>query len=264
MNESKRFTHVLQDSDEISTDVSVSVVTVSFNSGPVLGAFLDSVAASSSRPMHIVIVNNSVADKSLPSITAGRNGVAVKEAEANLGYGSAMNVGAELTSGEWLMLANPDIVFSPGAVDEMLRVASSDDSIGIVGPLIHTQQGDVYPSARKLPSLRTGVGHALLARIWKTNPWTKSYRADRELPPRQRDAGWVSGACMFVRRTTFEELAGFDEKFFMYFEDVDLCARAGRAGWRIVYAPSAEIMHTAVHIFTWPPDTAPGTWLRFD
>jgi N-acetylglucosaminyl-diphospho-decaprenol L-rhamnosyltransferase len=243
----KRSIRVRQKPENDAAEGSVAVITVSYNSGAVLDAFLDSIPPSRNAHTPIVIVNNSVADHTLSGIAAGHLSVAVYEAEENLGYGSAMNLGATLTSSEWLVIANPDIVLAPGAVDELLRVAATDERIGIVGPLILTQTGDVYPSARKLPSLRTGIGHALFARVWKTNPWTKSYRADRELPPRQRDAGWVSGACMFVRRSAYEQLGGFDEKYFMYFEDVDLCARAGRAGWRVVYAPSAKITHSGAH-----------------
>ncbi|WP_411698216.1 glycosyltransferase family 2 protein [Conyzicola sp.] len=222
----------------------VSLVTVSYFSEKYLGPFLDSVTGASSEPVASVVVNNAPDDADFSALAATLTAVTVVEPGKNLGYGKAMNLGAtETVDSEWLLLSNPDLTLSPGAIDELVRVGDSDPRIGAVGPLIRTPSGEIYPSARRLPSLRNGVGHAIFGQVWKTNPWTRSYLADRENPPRQRDAGWLSGACILVRRAAFEQVGGFDDKFFMYFEDVDLCARIGRADWRIVYAPSAELMH---------------------
>jgi N-acetylglucosaminyl-diphospho-decaprenol L-rhamnosyltransferase len=105
----------------------------------------------------------------------------------------------------------------------------------------------VYPSARALPSLRTGIGHALFANIWLGNPWTRAYRRDSSSDPVRRDAGWLSGACVLVRKSAFDELGGFDDGYFMYFEDVDLGYRLGKAGYRNVYEPAAVVVHSGAH-----------------
>ena len=81
--------------------------------------------------------------------------------------------------------------------------------------------------------------------VWPGNPWTRSYR--REQAPVERTAGWLSGSCLLLRREAFDSVGGFDPSYFMYFEDVDLGERLGRAGWLNVYAPSAEIVHTGSH-----------------
>ena len=223
-------------------------MTVSYHSEPYLGDFLESVRGAASSPVVTTVVNNAPDDAHVPDSVAGHPRVHVLEAGANLGYGAGMNLGASKAGDtDWLLLANPDLTFAPGAIDELVRVGIGDSSIGVVGPLIYAAGGEVYPSARRLPSLRYGIGHALFGLIWRSNPWTRAYLADRENPPRQRDAGWLSGACLLVRREAFEEVGGFDDKFFMYFEDVDLCARIKRAGWRIVYAPSASITHAGGH-----------------
>jgi len=113
-----------------------------------------------------------------------------------------------------------------------------------------TAEGEVYPSARSVPSLRNGVGHALLANLWVDNPWSRAYRNDAEEPVERRDAGWLSGSCVLVRRTAFTELGGFDTGFFMYFEDVDLGYRLGSSGYRNVYEPAARVVHTGAHSTT--------------
>ena len=147
---------------------------------------------------------------------------------------------------EWVLISNPDVSLGAGAIDALLACAVSDPTIGAVGPAIITDNV-VYPSARSIPSLRTGVGHALFANIWVANPWTRSYRRDSESEPVRREAGWLSGACLLVRRSAFVKLGGFDAKYFMYFEDVDLGYRLGNEGLKNIYEPAATVVHLGAH-----------------
>lgn len=226
----------------------LAVVTVSYYSDEVVTTFLGSLSTASSRPVPCIVVNNAPNDAAIAPAVAGYENARLVNSATNLGYGKAMNLGvSEANIADWILLANPDLTFAPGALDELVAIGEKDSSIGVLGPLIYTTGGEIYPSARRLPSLRHGIGHALFFLVWKSNPWTKAYLADRENPPRQRDAGWLSGACLLVRRSAFESVGGFDDKFFMYFEDVDLCERLGRAGWKVVYAPSAVITHIGGH-----------------
>jgi N-acetylglucosaminyl-diphospho-decaprenol L-rhamnosyltransferase len=112
--------------------------------------------------------------------------------------------------------------------------------------LINTPDGAIYPSARALPSLGRGIGHALFGWWWPSNPWTASYRRERG-EPREGPAEWLSGSCMLVRREAFDAVGGFDPSYFMYFEDLDLGERLGKAGWLNVYVPSAVVVHTGGH-----------------
>jgi N-acetylglucosaminyl-diphospho-decaprenol L-rhamnosyltransferase len=224
----------------------IAMVIVSYRSGPQIEALLASTGGTVAH-LTITVANNATGDD-LTTYLAAHPSVRVREMGSNLGYGSAINrVVTESADPEWVLIVNPDVIFEPGSIDELLRVAESDTRIGVVGPQIRTSTGDVYPSARRLPSLRTGVGHALFSRVWRDNPWTHRYLADRELPPRERDAGWLSGACLLVRGSVFRQLHGFDDGYFMYFEDVDFGKRVGEAGYRNVYAPSAIVTHSGAH-----------------
>jgi len=138
-------------------------------------------------------------------------------------------------------------VATPGSIDALLRVGNEDAAIGSVGPATIGASGELYPSARAIPSLRTGIGHALFANLWPANPWSRSYRLDGPDAERRRDAGWLSGACLLVRRSAFVELDGFDPGYFMYFEDVDLGYRLGKLGYRNVYEPAAVVIHSGAH-----------------
>jgi N-acetylglucosaminyl-diphospho-decaprenol L-rhamnosyltransferase len=223
---------------------SVSVVAVTYSPGPALARFLDSLAGASSRPVEVVLADNGSTDGS-PQRAAERTGVRMLATGGNLGYGRAANLGVAATSTEWVVVSNPDVEWQPGALDELLAVAARWPRAGAVGPLIRTEHGQVYPSARELPALGQGVGHALLGTVWPGNPWTRRYR--REQQPSERTSGWLSGSCLLLRRAAFDSVHGFDPRYFMYFEDVDLGERLAAAGWLNVYAPSAEIVHTGSH-----------------
>lgn len=228
----------------------IGVVTVSYGSALVLAPFLDTVAAASSSPVAVVVADNSP-EPAIAEIAA-RHGAAYLPMVSNDGYGAGMNaaVAALPESVTWVLISNPDVVLDPGSLDTLVRCASEEDSIAAVGPAIRNSDGSVYPSARAVPSLRTGVGHALFTGVWPTNPWTAAYLTDAAPSLQRRDTGWLSGACLLVRRSVFDELGGFDPGYFMYFEDVDLGYRIGKAGYRNVYEPAASITHTGAHSTT--------------
>jgi N-acetylglucosaminyl-diphospho-decaprenol L-rhamnosyltransferase len=112
-----------------------------------------------------------------------------------------------------------------------------------VGPRILGETGDVYPSVRNFPSFTDAAGHALLAQFDPENPFTLRYNPGTPEGGVVTGAGWVSGSCFLARRSALEELGGFDEAYFMYLEDTDLCWRAHDAGWGVGFAGTAEVTH---------------------
>lgn len=225
----------------------VLAVTVAYNSADTIGPFLDSLAAAGSIDEVVVVDNDSAESATVGEIVraAGHRFVPL---DRNAGYGGGVRAAVSSASGEpdYILVANPDVVFAPGALDVLVSAGEQVRGAGSLGPKILDPGGTVYPSARRLPSLRTGVAHALFGRIWPANPWTVRYRAERESETR-RDAGWLSGACLLLRAAAYREVDGFDDGYFMYFEDVDLGERLGRAGWRNVYIPEAVVTHTGAH-----------------
>jgi N-acetylglucosaminyl-diphospho-decaprenol L-rhamnosyltransferase len=222
------------------------VVTVTYSPGETIEHLLASVKdAAVETPLFIMSDNGSTdgaveaAEQKFPFARARWNG-------ANLGYGAAINVAVGDLGDDygWILVVNPDCEFAPGSIDTMVAAARADDTVGAVGPLIVSADGVPYPSARQLPSLRTGIGHALLAGVWPNNPWSVRYRQDDVVARGETvPTGWLSGACVLVRRSAFEQVGGFDDRFFMYFEDVDLGRKLGLAGWTNLYLPTARVMH---------------------
>jgi N-acetylglucosaminyl-diphospho-decaprenol L-rhamnosyltransferase len=226
----------------------VGIVTVSHNSTAALPAFLSSAKRAGVPAPPVFIADNDSNDIAQLRDLARNHDAHLIEVGLNVGYGAGITqaIQAAPKDLEFFVISNPDVIFAEGAIDELIAAARRNPRAGAVGPRIIDETGAVYPSARALPSLRTGIGHALFSRVWPSNPWTRRYR-NEDAPDGERVAGWLSGACLLVRRTAFEEIHGFDEGYFMYFEDVDLGRRMGDAGWVNLYAPSATVTHTGAH-----------------
>ena len=226
------------------SDAPLRVVVVTYSPGAALPVFLSSLRTATDVPYEVVLADNGSTDGAPEQAVGPR--VRLLRTGANLGYGAAANRGAAGAESDWIVVANPDTEWSPGSLTELLAAAERWPRAGCLGPAIRTPNGDLYPSARALPSLGRGTGHALFGWWWPTNPWTRSYREESGRPA-EHATGWLSGSCMLLRREAFEAVGGFDPSYFMYCEDMDLCRRLAEAGWQNVYVPSAVVTHTGGH-----------------
>jgi len=219
----------------------VSAVVVNYNTRDHLLRCVASLRAEGVE--EIVVVDNDSVDGSGAALAAVDDAVFVPTG-ANLGFGSAANVGAAATAGHLLLVMNPDAVVEPGAVPAMVDALNGDDGLAVVGPRVENPDGTCYPSARRFPELAVAVGHAFVGLVRPDNRFTRRYKmldVDRDVAA---DVDWVSGTCLLARRSAFDAVGGFDESYFMYVEDVDLCWRLHRAGWRVGYEPRARVVHT--------------------
>lgn len=220
----------------------VRVVTIVYHPGPELADFTRSLAAATTAPVELVVVDNGSEAEVADRVAAEAGGRVVRTGE-NLGYGGGANAGARGADQPFLVVANPDVVWEPGSLDVLLDAAARHPDAGALGPALLNEDGTVYPSARELPSLTQGAGHAVLGKVWPGNPWTRAYQRRQETAGTERHAGWLSGACLLLRREAFEAVGGFDDDYFMFFEDVDLGERLALSGRPNVYVPSARVTH---------------------
>ncbi len=161
----------------------------------------------------------------------------------NLGYGAGVNRGlAAIERGEYVLVCNPDLVVHAGALRPLEAALDDHPAWAIVGPRIMTPEGEAYPSARLFPTPWVAAGHALLGVLFPGNGFTRRYRTP-DLQDKATEVDWVSGACFLARRRALEEIGGFDESYFMFAEDMDLCWRAGAAGWRVGFEPAGAVTH---------------------
>lgn len=232
--------------DAASSGLRVCVVTIAYNPGRELVKFAATLrGAAAGLGVDLVIVDNGE-ERELVDQVARRFGARVVRPGRNLGYGGAANLGAETMTAQhdWLLVANPDVAWQPGALKALVEAGERHPQAGSLGPRILNLDGTVYPSARALPSLTAGAGHAVFAHVWPGNPWTARYRQTQEvMGETEHPCGWLSGACLLVRREAWDQVGGFDTSYFMFFEDVDLGERLGEAGWENVYVPGAVVVH---------------------
>ncbi|MCT7660917.1 glycosyltransferase family 2 protein [Mycobacterium deserti] len=227
------------------------VITVTYSPGPHLDRFLASLSHATERPVTVIMADNGSIDGAPEEALERYPYARLLRTGANLGYGTAVNRAVEeylrdSDYSDFFIVANPDVQWGPRSIDIMLEAAARWPRAGSLGPLIRDPDGSVYPSARHQPSLVRGGMHAVVGPVWKNNPWTAEYRQERQ-EPSERPVGWLSGSCLLLRRVAYEEISGFDERYFMYMEDVDLGDRLSRAGWQNIYVPTAEILHDKGH-----------------
>jgi N-acetylglucosaminyl-diphospho-decaprenol L-rhamnosyltransferase len=228
------------------------VVTVTYSPGPHLGRFLSTLSHATERPVTVIMADNGSTDGSPEEALERFPNTRLLRTGGNVGYGTAVNRAvAQIRNDsredlDLFVVANPDVQWGPRSIDAMLEAADRWPKAASFGPLIRDPDGSVYPSARHLPSVIRGGMHAVIGPVWRSNPWTAAYRQDR-LEPSERPVGWLSGSCLLLRGAAFDAVGGFDERYFMYMEDVDLGDRLGRAGWQNVYVPSAEVLHDKGH-----------------
>ncbi|HVC71405.1 MAG TPA: glycosyltransferase family 2 protein [Acidimicrobiales bacterium] len=230
----------------------VAVVVVNHDAGETLAAFLETLR--SEKVSEVIVVDNNSSDGSSdgvdldPTVRVVRTGV-------NLGYGAGANRGLALTDADLVLVSNPDVAVHPGALSALAAAFAADPTLAIAGPRILEADGRRYPSARRFPSMTVAAGHALFGMISPGNRFSRRYRMtdldSSSNRPSDRSAGiavdWVSGACFMARAAALKELGGFDEAYFMYLEDVDLCWRAHRRGWAVAYVPAATVTHLQGH-----------------
>jgi N-acetylglucosaminyl-diphospho-decaprenol L-rhamnosyltransferase len=234
--------------------VAIGAVVVDHDAGTLLDGCVRSLLADGASS--VVVVENGAPGSAAVAL---RGLLGEKKARAaarvhlvqpgrNLGFGAGVNRGLAALAGEeaapeWVLVSNPDLVVHPGALPALQEVLATHPAWAIVGPRIYDETGVVYPSVRRFPSFVDAAGHALLALFNPENRFTKRYNPGTPEGDVVVPAGWVSGSCFMARRSALEELGGFDEAFFMYLEDTDLCWRAHHAGWGVGFAGAAEVTH---------------------
>ena len=229
----------------------IAAVVVDHDAGPLLERCVRSLLTDGATP--VVVVENGAAGSAAASLEdVSREGhttpVRIVRPGRNVGFGAGVNRGLAALAGdssppEWILVCNPDLVVHAGALAALRRALECEHAWALVGPRIFTETGEVYPSVRTFPSFTDAAGHALLALFNPENPFTLRYNPGTPEGAVVTGAGWVSGSCFLARRSALEELGGFDEAYFMYAEDMDLCWRAHHAGWGVGFAGTAEVTH---------------------
>jgi GT2 family glycosyltransferase len=231
----------------------IAAIFVNFNAGPELRRALQSVADELvGRTWEAVVVDNASADGSGAIAEEFAPQTRLLRNLENLGFARGVNQGVTATSAPLLLVMNPDCRLVAGAVHGLEAVLAAHVDCAVAGPRILDPDGSVQGSARGDPDMLTGLfgRNAALRRIMPGLAWSKRNVVSDSAVQEGHDSisvDWLSGACVLVRREAFERARGFDERYFLYWEDADLCRRLRTLGYHVRYAPGATAIHRVGH-----------------
>lgn len=224
----------------------LSVVVVSFNTRDILKSCLQRLyEVGQGLRMQVIVVDNASRDASADMVAQTFPEVHLIRSSTNLGFAAANNLGFAVVSGTYVLLLNPDALLAPGALQRSLAHMAGDPAIGMGGARLLDQAGVQQPSARQFPSLLNEllVLSGLAARFPNSRFFGRFDRTwDRSGHAAMVD--WVPGAFALMRREALAQVGVFDERFFLYYEEVDLCRRFHAQGWKIAYWPDVVVHHT--------------------
>lgn len=233
-------------SDSEAPAVDLSVVILNWNARAYLVAALDSIKGQEwRRTIEVIVVDNaSRLDDSVAVVKRDYPWVRLIENPENTGFSAGNNVGLKAARGRYILFLNPDTIVHGGALDSLVDWMDAHPRAGAAGPKLLNEDGSLQPSCRAFPSFGAGLfRNTLLGRLFPNNPWSRSYLMQDFRHDEESAVDWLSGSALLARRAALEEAGPWDESYFMYCEDVDLCYRFKEHGWDRYYVPVATITH---------------------
>jgi GT2 family glycosyltransferase len=222
----------------------VTTVVVTYNSASDVPLLIDDLrVAAATLPIRLIVVDNQSSDATVETVAA-HDDVILVESGGNLGYSGGVNVALRMIGNcEAVLILNPDLVIEPGAVGRLLTAVRAD-GVGAVVPLILDEDGTIYASLRREPSILRSLGDAFLGGKMLERPsFLAEIDARASSYERARDVDWATGAAMMIPATVVREVGMWNESFFLYSEEVDYCRRIRDRGYRIRFDPDAVVKH---------------------
>jgi GT2 family glycosyltransferase len=224
----------------------LSIIIVNYNSGSYLKSCIASVKKYSPKCAYeIIVVDNGSRKGDIGDLQEVYPEVGIVLNSKNEGFARANNQAVSKSRGKYLLLLNPDTLVLDKSLDGLLQFMEENSDAGAAGPTLLYPDGTRQPSCRRFPTpMNVFFGrNSLLTHWFPGNRFTQSYlRLDLD-GCEEEEVDWVTGACMIIRRDTFQNVGGFDETFFLYVEDADLCYRLLKNGWKVFFVPEAQVIH---------------------
>lgn len=223
----------------------LSIIIVNWNVRDLLRSCLRSVQGEIEPDQaEIIVVDNASADGSVAMVEDEFPNVRVLANAYNAGFSAGNNQGLEMAQGRYVLFLNPDTEVRPGALKRLQAFIDQRPQVGCVGPRLLNPDGSTQSSRRSFPRLSLAfVESTVLQRYLRRLPALRRFYREDSPDDRPQQVDWIVGACMLLRREALDLVGGFDERFFMYSEEMELCYRLRRAGFEVWFVPEAEVMH---------------------
>jgi len=224
----------------------LSIVIANYRVKDLLGKCLISISRSKDNSNHeIIVIDNDSQDGSVELLKRDFPEVELIENRVNRGFSFACNQGIKKSSGRYILLLNPDTVFPETGFRKLIDFINSLPKAGICGPRMVDARGNLLYSCRSFPSFLTSISssQSFLERFFPQNPLSRQYLLKDLNHSQIQEVDWVSGSCLLARKEMLDQIGFLDEDFFIYAEDVDLCYRARKAGWKVFYFPRVTFVH---------------------
>lgn len=223
----------------------VSILIVNYRTYTELAACLDSLKPFLAEDVEVIVIDHESDRTAATSLRDRYPWLQLLGVDGNPGFAAGVNHAARVARGEYFLLLNPDCLVNEDVTHPLAVWLDQHSHVGVAGVLVRESDGSVQASARRFPDLTTGFAGrtSWLSQGWPNNRWT---RRNLVLPGASRDpveVDWVAGACLMIRRRAFEAVGGMDERFFLYWEDADLCRRLKAVGWSTVYYTAIAVTH---------------------
>ncbi len=222
----------------------LSIITVNFGSAEKVLNFYQSLQKfPPSCPWELIIVDNPTKKgqdgKFLTKNFAGNSQVHVIQLAKNWGYGEGNNEGVRFAEGEFLAICNPDTEVLAGTLDELLKVLKSRENFGIVVPVLKTKDGKILENCRQFPT----IWSLIKRRLFKKEVFLKNYPKSSS-KTEIKEVDWAQGSFWLMRKKVYENFAGFDQRFFLFMEDIDFCRRLQKSGLKVIQVLKATAIHS--------------------
>ena len=224
--------------------MATAVLIVNYRTYPELARCLSSLVPFLDRDDEVVVVDQECDPRALEAAVASVPRAQQLRRADNRGFAAGINLAAAATRAPFLLVLNPDTIVEGPVVRELEAWLTSRPDVGVAGAAVLNEDGSVQASARRFPDLTTWFGGRT---AWLSTRFPGNWFSRRNLVGRDGrtpvEVDWVSGSCFMTRRDVFEQVGGFDESFFLYWEDADYCRRVAAAGYRRMYLPMAAVRH---------------------
>jgi N-acetylglucosaminyl-diphospho-decaprenol L-rhamnosyltransferase len=223
----------------------LSIIIVNYKTAPLTAALVESLLKDDlPKGTEIIVVDNGSEDESVSFLRSDFPEITVIDNEHNLGLAAGVNAGIAAAKGQYYLILNPDMIALPGSVAKLVAFMDENPDVGMSGGKLISPNGKLQYSCyrfytpmtivyRRTPLGKTAAGKAVNARFLM-----KDFDHNQI-----KDVDWLMGACLMVRREVVKKIGGMDERFFLYFEDVDWCRRVWEAGFRVTYVPHVQFSH---------------------